>query len=62
MDTVGTKRNSKWRSDPFPKMLAMGDLMWGDKGKMMVGLPLISPVAAAPSVYVTDTLWQLVLG
>lgn len=56
-------RETQNGSDPFPKMmLATGGRMWGDKGKMVAALPLISPAAAAPSVYATDTLWQLVLG
>lgn len=34
---------------PFPKMmLAKGNCVWGDKGKMVAALPLISLVAAAP--------------
>lgn len=64
MASLGTKRNSKWQwVTPFPKMmLAMGNCMWGEKRKMVAALPLVSLVAAAPLVYVADTLGQLVFG
>lgn len=43
-------------------MLPMGNRMWGEKRKMVAALPLVSLVAAAPLLYMADTLGQLVLG
>lgn len=56
-----SRQKLKMAVTPFPEVtLAMGNCVWGDKGR--AALPLTSLVAAAPSVLAADMLWLLVRG
>lgn len=61
---TGTKRTPKLWRDPYTWMvLATGDPVYGDKGKMAPALnSLIFPAAETPLGKVADALWQLKFG